>query len=426
MRIRTDSYLEIQSAGGLKGEDKKIYLKLCSELTSRNPNLNYQEITTNLMDYLKKYAYEQINKLELNEILTNLITTQMDNIFNNKKIYEDNNYIGRINIVSLQVILLFTKIALKGDNGFKVNANNVYKCYEKLISADFLDYDNIKELITTKQECNRMSVLYLNEDTKKPYSTDTSPDTLIFLVTIVDYFSLDQILTDFLQNVIMCGVASTYLWADGRYLTPFEFLEHDITHGNNYKAFCYDRMHVSRDDMSSFYHFCKEKIIDDKQKLYSIKFMMFLLIHEGFCDFFNKNATKRNIFYSGLLNIGRFFDSKTNKINENDLGLLIPKTYRDSIEKVNTYLDKALQDYIESIQSWEKSQYKEYNDPDKPKEPNKPSPPAEEQIKKDTTSSGGKRRSRRKSRRRSRKKSRKSKKSKRKSHRRRTHRKTKK
>ena len=431
MRIRFESDVNDQVGGKLTKDERNTYLELCSQLTSRNPTLDYPSITQRLMDYLRRDAVEKIaelptspeNKAKMNADL-NTIFASTDN--------EDTNYIGRINIVSLQVIILFTLNVHPIGTPFLDNLNDVYKCYEVLVTKNWMDYNVIKRFLTFKglsdvrdipsylnffglesdnavivkyldevegfvviddfnilkkmpdyiehsvqtypidevakkklraalmeyadwaeyaywkspkyRVCNFFSQLYL-DNINNPYTTSTSPDTLIYLITIVDYLSLDEIITSYLENVIICGVASTFLWADGRHLTPFEFLEHDIVHGYNYKGLCYEREGQSRDEMLSFYNFCKNTITD-KDTLYSIKFMMFLLIHEGACNFFSKTMVKLDI--KDILD----GDDMKSFLDEKNLGLSIPKKYRTSGEKVNEFFSIAIMNYLNNIKLW--------------------------------------------------------------------------
>jgi len=348
MRIRFDPDVNDQVGGKLTKDEKDAYLALCSQLTSRDPALDYPSITQQLMDYLQRDAVEKIAELTTSPENKAGMNTSLNTIFASTD-NEDTNYIGRINIVSLQVIILFTLNAHPIGTPFPININNPYKCYEVLVTQNWMDYNVIKRFLTFKEYemCKPFSVLYLNDDTKNPYTTSTSPDTLIFLITIIDYLSLDEIITSFLQKVIICGVASTSLWADGRMITPFEFLEHDITHGNNYDFACYRRMSQSRDEMLSFYNFCKREATD-KDTLYSIKFIMFLLIHEGWCDFFNKKMTKlymKDIVGSAALPIKRFF-------NKNDLGLSIPTKFRTSESDIIQFFNIAIMNYLNHVQLW--------------------------------------------------------------------------
>ena len=106
-------------------------------------------------------------------------------------------------------------------------------------------------------------------------------------------------------------------------------------------------MQQSRAEMLSFYNFCKNAITD-KDTLYSIKFMMFLLIHEGYCDFFNKKMVKldmKDILGTTALRMKRF-------LNANDLGLSIPKKYRTSEENISTFFKFAIMNYLENIELW--------------------------------------------------------------------------
>jgi len=198
-----------------------------------------------------------------------------------------------------------------------------------------------------------------------------SPGSLINLITILDYLSLDEIVSNLLENVNICGIASKSVWADGRHLNPFLFLDHDLTHGANYIGICYSLNGLDRDNLLSFYNFCKGTITDKKQ-LYSVTFMMFLLIHEGWCDFFRVGMTelsRKDFLATPLLNTGRFLDN-------NDLGLSIPKEYRQPepeeyrppelqdkdgpslnyIIPIRQYFDDvAIPNYLKAIASWSES-----------------------------------------------------------------------
>jgi hypothetical protein len=344
MHINFDSDGNGQFGGKLTKDNRKVYLGLCSQLTSRNETLNYPKITQNLMDYLERDAIEKIEELTISTENKDTMKASLNTILDSTD-NEDTNYIGRINIVSLQVIILFTLNAHPIGTKFKNNLNNPYECYEALVTKNWIDYNVVKNFLTNDIACGNFSVLYMNNNTKTAYTTSTSPDTLIFLITIIDYLSLDEIITSFLNNIIICGVASTLLWADGRHLTPFEFLEHDITHGNNYQYACQGRQ--SRDEMLSFYNFCKSQATK-KDTLYSIKFIMFLLIHESFCNFFNKTMKKlkiEDIVGGAALPIERFY-------NENDLRLIIPKKFRKNEKEIKKYFIFAIKNYLEYIKKW--------------------------------------------------------------------------
>ena len=60
MRIRFDPDVNDQVGGKLTKDEKDAYLALCSQLTSRDPALDYPSITQQLMDYLRRDAVEKI------------------------------------------------------------------------------------------------------------------------------------------------------------------------------------------------------------------------------------------------------------------------------------------------------------------------------------------------------------------------------
>jgi len=174
------------------------------------------------------------------------------------------------------------------------------------------------------------------------------------LITILKYFTITEIIESFLNNKVFCGVTSNYTYADGRYLTPFEFLEHDITHGNNYVDICFDRLSQSQENIKSFYNYCKTKSMPSEE-IYSIKFIIFLLIHETFCEVFPHSRDKLSTFNddfifqkltsTNLCNMSRF-------TNPNDLGLSIPKKYRENEKTITAYFYKSAYVYIRELYNW--------------------------------------------------------------------------
>jgi uncharacterized protein (UPF0305 family) len=461
--------------GKLTREERAYYMSLCSQLISRNPDLDYPDITAKMMVYLWKEADDKIDSLGLDAEKTNALKQDVAEIRDNVD-NDDDNFIGRINIASLQIIILFTLNEIPVDQQFSNDINEIYPTYQELISMNWKDYNTVKRFITydtyvtdkdlstylkffgiegpeaadimfwledwvgiddiddfTSSDIKRSDVAdvkieemfsktfkdddgvkemlegmkkqlidavtvkhwipqeskVLNRRTEKYYmqrmvkvyikrlsdwypkpEVIASPGSLINLITILDYLTLNEIVSNLLENVNICGIASKSVWADGRHLNPFLFLDHDLTHGANYISICYERNGHDRDDLLSFYNFCKDTITDKKQ-LYSVTFMMFLLIHEGWCDFFRVGMTKlirKDFLDTPLLTIRRFLDN-------NDLGLSIPKEYRQPDDDnprwqglsfaagvpnaelpIKEYFDDvAIPNYLKAIASWSAS-----------------------------------------------------------------------
>ena len=348
-----------QTGGKLIKKERQEYLTLCKQLTSRTElKINYFYLTSQLLDYLRMYAIQKIEALDYKK---EKMKIDLEYIFKNID-RNETNYIGKLNIVSLQIIILFTENCYPPEKEFTSNYNNAYDDYKQLRKGDWKQYNVIK---TNLIKNYGFKILYL-DSTGKPYTTSTNPNEQIFLITILDYLSIDEINTSFLDNLIICGVSSTFIYADGRYITPFEFLEHDITHGNNYKSLCYDTYFHSKEEIISFYNYCKNTI-SDKKNLDSIKFMVFLLIHESYCDFFpnqidNSESSKVSLINSILeykilntnfLNMKRY-------LNNEDLNLSIPKEYRTDNEKITKYLSISTERYVDALINWRKS----INNPD--------------------------------------------------------------
>ena len=352
-RINNNKYKYIIHMKILFDFERPEYITLCNQLVSRNPHLNYAKITAYLITFLYNDVLKKIEKLETDRLINTTKKQKMISdlayIFSTTDT-ADENFIGRLNIVSLQCTILFTENCI--DPIFEDGLNNSFDYYNVLKSDDWKKYEVMKNNLT-KKESGSFSALYLDSK-RNPYTTPRQTDELIYLITINDYLSIDEVISSFLDNFIMCGMSPSFIYADGRLLNPFEFCLHDITHGKNYNVLCFERLSLSKPDLLSFYKFCKINI-SDKKKLYSVKFMFFLLIHESLCDFFptlespqiSKTTVLSSITTNSVLKFSRYLD-------ENDLLLSIPKDYRDSDEKISQYLDLSTDVYLTQLEKWKK------------------------------------------------------------------------
>ena len=92
--------------GKLPKEERKKYMDLCNQMTSREEDLDYKSIADQMIEILKKHTMAEIDSLSEGERKTKM-KKDLKTIFDNHK-HGDGNHIGRVNIVSLQVIILFT------------------------------------------------------------------------------------------------------------------------------------------------------------------------------------------------------------------------------------------------------------------------------------------------------------------------------
>jgi hypothetical protein len=340
-----------QLGGVLTAEERVSYYNLCNQLIDKTEGVNYNEITNIILQYLKREVLKEISELSYLEPQKEKMRADIEYIFS--KIDEsDTNYIGKINIVSLQCIMMFTENCIDPAVKFTVNLNNNYDTYLKLRKGDWKDYKNLRENLIMPiegphaifQKYESFSYLYVREEGKK----------LIYFITILTFFTITEIIESLLNNKIFCGLTSNYTYADGRYLTPFEFLEHDITHGINYVDICFDRLAQSQENIKSFYNYCKTKAIP-QEEIYSIKFIIFLLIHETLCEVFphtkdelytfNDDFIFEKLTTTSICNMSRF-------TNSNDLGLSIPKKYRENEKTITAYFYKSAYVYIRELYNW--------------------------------------------------------------------------
>ena len=335
----------IYGGAKLEKEEREKYIDLCNKLTSKDRSLNYQAITDELLTYIQDYLLvpfitekENASTVETDPQKKELINKQIQDFKSKVQLISrgidkvDTNYIGKLNIISLQFVILFTTICWPDSNKvFESNLNDVHNIYKFILSTNWTNYDALKVTLNDNRSKIFKKIYYIDDNT--------------FLITILDYLRLDEIINTYLDNIFICGVSTDMIYADGRYLTPFEFLEHDIIHSNNYKWACFQRVNLDVENLKGFLHFVNTNPDFNKETKYSIKTMVFLLIHELFCDFFRQNLNEKYLYDEIASHLHRFKDIR-------DLGELIPKSHRqtpenpDSIEK---YLKICVKIYIDAL-----------------------------------------------------------------------------
>lgn len=340
--------------GSLDKEQRATYLKLCKQLTSREPDLDYPKITAEILAFTKKEALAMI-PVEYSEAKKIMIGSSIESFF--AGVPEDTNYIGKVNLICLQCILLFTEHCMDpAAKTFPVNLNDTFEFYSYLKSINWRSYIHLRAFIVEKN--------WQNRQVKNLYLTTSEPSNgIIYLVTILDYLTISEIIETCLDNIILCGMISKFEYADGNFFSPYQFLEHDITHGNNFQGYCFVRLSNSQEDIKSFYKYCVNGHLSSKEE-YGLKLMIFFLIHESHCDFFpsteNKDLTIEFIINSltttRLINMERF-------VNPNDLGKAFPKAIQDkpAEEKpaeIMKYLTECAVLYQREFHSWRMAEKK--------------------------------------------------------------------
>lgn len=327
--------------------EREKYFKLCMDITNKNIDVKDKKVIAIIMiTYLQTYIIspfiekkEEEHRSELNYNNKSVIKKQIDIA---KKILtyitiDDPNCVGKVNIISLQFVILLTTIWWPYDKPFKHNVNDNYRNYKFILLTNWTDYDSLKITLNNKE----------SGAFKKLYYGNTEDINDIFLITILDYLRLDEIINTFLDNIFICGISiKETIYADGRKLTPFEFLEHDIAHASNYKGLCFIRVQLNIEGLKNFLAFVNGNPEFDRAKKYSIKVIVFLLIHEALCDFF----WKPDLTYA---QVNRELSHQIiNRLQDtNDLGELIPKSYREET-KIKEYIEMCIKNYVDTLKQF--------------------------------------------------------------------------
>jgi len=139
MKIVFNTDSDVQIGGKITKEERIEYFSLVNQLTSRNPELDYETITGRLMEYLRREAFQKVDELGYEQSKKDKMKSDLEYIFSTTD-HSDTNYIGRINIVSFQIIILFTENCHPPDSVFSVNLNNEYDNYTNLREGDWKNY----------------------------------------------------------------------------------------------------------------------------------------------------------------------------------------------------------------------------------------------------------------------------------------------
>jgi hypothetical protein len=278
---------------------------------------------------------------------------------------KEKNYIGRVNIVTLQLIILFMQFLPP-----QTSKNELETQHRKLSKKiNYLDYESTKQyVIHYKPGINE-------SDDQLPLLWNSTQG--IFLIVGVDHLSMDTMLNMMMKNIFFAGLSFKQIMADGVYDTPLGFCIHDLDHG---KGVYLDHVVYSttktmvyidiREHLSSFYSFIKSKKGRDydNTKFYRIKLIFYLLVHESsFVSFFYKKR-KFLVQETVVLEICDVEDVIRDLtedsiykrfMNIHDLGNMLPSNYKESgvdhnLEKITEYINGAAGMYVSALSDWKK------------------------------------------------------------------------
>ena len=347
-------------SGGMDLKEKTEYLELCTQLTSRDPTLDYPTLTLEILTYVLKEVLEKAAEIDAEDKtdLSANIKTMFMNID-----FTDTNYIGCVNIFSLQCILLFTQHILNKSKNPAAEFKSVFsrtsqKDYRSLMSNNWFEYNVMKKNI--KDGKALLDLYYIEDLYDVPriipkfteYNTNVQENYYIYLINAKGYLTLDEIITSLLKRVAYCGLEYDFSYADGYKIVPLEFLTHDIAHGKFNQHTCYGMQGVDFTSVENYYNYCKSSVLD-KKILYSVKLILFILLHESACSFFQDKMSGEELFNTIMKKFVENLDEPIKRfMNLNDLGQSIPKEFRGNKDSIENYILECCKVYVDLYNKW--------------------------------------------------------------------------
>ena len=334
--------------------NKKRYLKHCENVVKDGDIGSGDYLITQLKldvergiekDYSGSPLLERIHK-DKNMIFDSCDKWISENI-------KDENCLMTVNVVSLQIAILFTYASLgykhptinDWDTEYKEDKKNVNTLFNQIVyRGDDYDWKRFED-----------AYKYLNEN----------PSSIIRqyfnngIITVIDFLSVDTIIEQYLDGWNTCQIVYKKTFADRRELLPFEYIWHDLAHYSSFLHFFEERhsqdpTNYTIEKLKEFYDFINT-ITSVKQR-YSVKVIFFILIHESTSKYFDKRLLTGNLHYSRhklyedtLVWLERFD-------REDDLLLLIPEKYRPPKypDKRISYLNTALANYLYVLEEFKR------------------------------------------------------------------------
>ena len=337
--VRSRKLNRVQRGGVLDGPQRAEYVELCKQMTSRKSDINYPYIRDAILAILEKDVRSYIETLPESDRAA--LVADIDRIFSSID-RSDNNYLGTINIVSLQICILFNQYILKNKRRNNFEAGDTDDVFEELTKSDeWKDYLNMKSYLENypKNIIPQWNLLLT------PNNADA-----IFMIYI-GFLKLNELIESYLNNVFYFSLSYSPDWADGSYYLPLDFLSHDIFHYETHYYSSRDKSNI----IEGFKQFRKYVLnTQDKSIQYSIDFALFIIIHEGtpydsFKEDNLENELQNNATVDSIFNIlNEYIDEFTDLDN---LGRAIPREYREVVKKGESILLKKekIQEYLRLV-----------------------------------------------------------------------------
>jgi hypothetical protein len=330
------------------------YVELCKQMTSRNPDLDYRAISDRILEILEEDVCRYIDTLPSED--KGILLKDFDVIISTiPKGGDDTNPLSIINMVSIQISILFTRYeitykAKKRFNRFGLFSQGDSDLYNYIIQNDDWKYhSHFKKILRNYRYGFRFRLYDLVEETDRyPTFQGKNPIFMVFL----GFLKLDEIVESYLNNVYFLGLSYKIEIVDGRLMYPIEYLLHDGDHYISYLEGCitkYEDTMIIK--LKEYYEYVKGNSDYDKKVQYSIDFALFMLLHEDVCG--SDKKTDKNLFRSHNIYhlILEAFERRFPELCKlHNLGKAIPVAYREVVEYNNTQLnEEKVMEYLDLV-----------------------------------------------------------------------------
>jgi hypothetical protein len=346
--------------GGATTDEKAIYLNLCEQLTSRKPvpsTLPLEILGRSynmILSGVDSTDYTDDQKLEIKARIQSMYLDIDQN---------DPYYIGRINVFMLQLVILFTEYAINKNgavnqtqfkNTFTYAKGTSYKEYMSLRNGEWETYNgmrtNIQNSASTIKRLYDKVVMYRTEQVYN--ITSEGATDFLNLILPFDSLNMDETLRSTFRRVAYYGLAMDYIYADGQEYLPYEFLTHDISHGQFSYSSC-GHIEQAYERMLDFYNYSHKS--SNRISKYRVKLVLYVLVHESNCSFFHDNMTVDEVVY-GILDPYSIQNLKKPILrlqDPNDLGGILPSSVKGE-DAIVEYLTECAKVYVATYTQWKR------------------------------------------------------------------------
>lgn len=306
------------------------------ESIKKNLEIIYN-ITESILISYKKYLTEiKENTYDYNDLIK---------AFNKIKSDERDYTLENLNVKSLQCIIIITEISIvtsSKEERDSFDKKRIDEFERNYFSNTYMDFDAFYKNMKYDDEFKYL----LGEDTKKNYSCCPDLKGALIMVPLGE-MSLYELVYTLANDIYLIGITTTNQFADGKFMTPYEFVKHDIIHSINRKNTIQNER-ITLEYEKKFIDNIHSILNKDNENYSKLMIALFLIMHETFT--FELMLGEPQIPFLSFSSIIRNFPEYStfkdpigvldNWRNINYYGGLLPKEVREGTNKdIKDYLN---------------------------------------------------------------------------------------